>query len=100
MGRILNVVRQNTISELHKAVEEWELRVVEHEARFTDTVSDSIRVAALKKMMPLEMVDRFIDGPHEYQELRARMGTYMVEKMSLASESKGPVRVPLGTTQM
>ena len=57
------------------------LRVAEHEARHNECVQDSVKVAALKRMMTAEMAERYIEGPNTYPELRSRVAAYVGEKM-------------------
>ena len=60
---------------------DWELRVAEHEARHNECVQDSVKVAALKRMMTTEMAERYIEGPNTYPGLRSRVAAYVGEKM-------------------
>ena len=57
------------------------LRVAEHKARHNDHVQDSVKVAALKRMMTAKMAERYIEGPNTYPELRSRVAADVGEKM-------------------
>ena len=45
-------------------------------------VEDSVKVAALKRMVTAEMADRYVEGPNTYLELRSRVAAYVGEKMT------------------
>ena len=47
----------------------------------TEHVQDSVKVAALKRMMTAEMADRHIEGPSTYPELRRCVAAHVGEKM-------------------
>ena len=55
--------------------------MAEHEARHNECVQDSVKVAALKRMMTAEMAERYIEGPNTYPELRSRVAAYVGEKI-------------------
>ena len=55
--------------------------MAEHEARHNECVQDSVKVAALKRMMTAKMAERYIEGPNTYPELRSRFAAYVGEKM-------------------
>ena len=63
MTNITAPSRAKSIAELQRFIMDWELRVAEHEARHNECVQDSVKVAALKKMMTAEMAERHIEGP-------------------------------------
>ena len=73
MAGIVAPSRAKSIAELQRFLVDWELRVAEHEARHNECVQDSIKVAALKRMMTAEMAERYIEGPNTYPELRSRV---------------------------
>ena len=58
-----------------------ELRVAEHEARHNKFVQDSVKVAALKRMMTAKMAERHIEGPNTYPERKRRGAAHVGEKM-------------------
>ena len=73
MAGIIAPSRAKSIAELQRFIMDWELRVAEHEARHNECVQDSVKVAALKRMMTAEMAERYIEGPNTYPELRSRV---------------------------
>ena len=81
MTGIIAPSRAKSIAELQRFIMDWELRVAEHEARHNECVQDSVKVAALKRMMTAEMAERYIEGPNTYPELRSRVAAYVGEKM-------------------
>ena len=81
MASIIAPSRAKSIAELQRFIMDWELRVAEHEARHNECVQDSVKVAALKRMMTAEMAERYIEGPNTYPELRSRVAAYVGEKM-------------------
>ena len=42
---------------------------------------DSVKVAALKRMMTAETAERYIEGPNTFPELWSRVAAFVVEKM-------------------
>ena len=81
MAGIIAPSRAKSIAELQRFIMDWELRVAEHEARHNECVQDSVKVAALKRMMTAKMAERYIEGPNTYPELRSRFAAYVGEKM-------------------
>ena len=73
--------------ELHRFIMDWELCVAEHEARHNEYVQDSVKVAALKKVMSAEMAERYIEGPNTHPELRSRVAARVGEKMTQQSHA-------------
>ena len=55
--------------------------MAEHEARHNEYVQDSVKVAALKRMMTEETAERYFEGPNTNLELRSRVAAYVGEKM-------------------
>ena len=53
--------------------------MAEHEARHNEHVQDTVKVAALKRMMTAEMAERYIEGPSTHPELRSRVAAYVGE---------------------
>ena len=66
---------------MQRFIMDQELRVAEYEARQNECVQDSVKVAALKRMMTAEMAERYVEGPNTYPELRSRVAAYVGEKM-------------------
>ena len=58
MARIIKPPNCKTVADLQRAVMEWELRVVEHEGWFNEQILESLKVAALRRMLTLEMAER------------------------------------------
>ena len=58
---------------------DMELRVAEHEKRRNETVQDTLNVGAMERMMTVEMVERYTDGPNAYAVLRSRVAAYVGE---------------------
>ena len=85
MAGIIAPSRAKSIAELQRFIMDWELRVAEHEARHNECVQDSVKVAALKRMMTAEMAERYIEGPNTYPEFRSRVAAYVGEKMTQQS---------------
>ena len=81
MARIIEPSRAKTVADLQRSIMDWELRVAEHEARHSETVPDTVKVAALKRMMTVEMAERYIEGPNTYVDLRSRIAAYVGEKL-------------------
>ena len=80
MAGIIAPSRAKSIAELQRFIMDWELRVAEHEARHNECVQDSVKVAALKRMMTAEMAERYIEGPNTYPALRSRVAAHVGEK--------------------
>ena len=55
--------------------------MTEHEARRIEYVQDTVKVAALKRMMTAEMAERYIEGTYTYPDLRNRIDAYVGRKM-------------------
>ena len=81
MARIIDPTNCKTVVDLQRAVLEWELPVVEHEGQFNEQVPESVKVAALKRMLTPEMAERYMEGPNTYPELRAQVGVHVGEKL-------------------
>ena len=45
------------------AVMQWELTLGEHESKFSEVVADSVKTAAMRAMLPKDVLERFLDGP-------------------------------------
>ena len=55
------------------AVMQWELTLVEHESKFSEVVADSVKTAAMRAMLPKDALERFLDGPFQFEKLRNRV---------------------------
>ena len=77
MAGIIAPSRAKSIVSLQRFIMDWELRVAEHKARHNEYVQDSVKVAALKRMMTAEVAERYIEGPNTYLELRSRVAAWV-----------------------
>ena len=99
IARLIAPKRAKTVSELQVAVMNWELALAEHQARFTEPISDSVKTAALRSMIPKELLDRFLDGPFDYEGLRARVGSYVGEKLAATEGHSDPKPMDIGEVE-
>ena len=63
MARLISPKRTKNVNELHVAVMQWELTLVEHESKFSEVVADSVKTSAMRAMLPEDILKRFFDGP-------------------------------------
>ena len=70
MARLILPKRTKNVNELHVAVMQWELTLVEHESKFSEVVANSAKTAAMRAMLPKDILERFLCGPSHYEELR------------------------------
>ena len=63
MARLISPKRTMNVNELQLAVMQWELTLVEHESKFSEVVADSVKTAAMRAMLPKDILERFLDGP-------------------------------------
>ena len=80
MARLISPKRTKNVNQLQAAVMQWELTLVEHESKFSEVVADSVNTAAMRAMLPNAVLERFLDGPFQYEELRNRVSAYVGEK--------------------
>ena len=80
MARLISPKRTKNVNELQVAVMQWELTLVEHESKFSEVLADSVKTAAMRAMLPKDVLERFLDGPFHYEELRNRVSAYVGEK--------------------
>ena len=78
------------------AVMQWELTLVEHESTFSEEVADSVKTAAMRTMLPKDILERFFDGPFHYEELRNRESAYVGEKLAGQDASSGAQPTDIG----
>ena len=64
------------------AVVQWELTFVEH--------------AAMRAMLPKDVLGRFLNGPFQYEELRNRVSAYVREKLAGRNANGGALPVDIG----
>ena len=72
MAKLVTPKRTNNVNELQVAVMQWELTLVEHESKFSEVVADS-ETAAMRSMLPKDLLERVLDGPFHYEELGNRV---------------------------
>ena len=59
-ARLISPKRTKNVNELHVAVMQWELTLVEHESKFSEVVADSVKTAAMRAMLPKDVLERFL----------------------------------------
>ena len=81
--RLLSVSLGDGLQAWH-AVTQWfkprSVVLVEHESKFSEVVADSVKTAAMRAMLPKDVLERFLDGPLIYEELRKRVSAHVEEK--------------------
>ena len=77
MARLISPKRTKNVNGLPVAVMQWELTLVEHESKFTEVEPDSAKTAVMRAVLPKDMLERFLDGPFNYEELRIRVAAYV-----------------------
>ena len=75
---------------------QWELALVEHESKFSEVVADSVKTAAMRAMLPEDVLERFLDGPFIHEELRNRVSAYVGEKLAGQDASSGVQPMDIG----
>ena len=70
MARLISPKRTKNVNELQVAVNGT---LVEHESKFSEVVADSVKTAAMRAMLPKYVLERFFDGPFQYEEFRNRV---------------------------
>ena len=73
-----------------------ELTLVEHESKFSEVVADIVKTAAMKAMLPKDILERFVDGPFHCEELRNRVSAYVGEKLAGQDASGGAQPMDIG----
>ena len=70
------------VAELHRRLEEWEVAVQEHEARFDDKTQESVRAAALLSTIPRTLYDQRFKGRAfaTYLDLRQELANYLADR--------------------
>ena len=82
MARLISTKRTKNVNALQVAVMQWELTLVEHESTFSEVVADSVKTAGMRAMLPKDILERFLDGPFHYEELRNRVSAHVGEKLA------------------
>ena len=91
MARLISPKRTKNVNELQVAVMQWELTLVEHASKFSEMVADSVKTAAMRAMFPKNVLERFLDGPFHYEELRNRVSAYVKEKLAGQDANGGQI---------
>ena len=84
------------VNELQVAVMQWELTLVEHESKFSEVVVDSVKTAAVRAMLPKDVLERFFDGLFRYEELRHRVSACVGEKLAGQDANGGAQPMDIG----
>ena len=61
MVRLISPERIKNVNELQVVVVQWELTFVHHESQFSEVVADSVKTAAMRAMLPKDILERFLD---------------------------------------
>ena len=61
LARFFSPKRTKTVNELQVAVMQRELTPVEHESKFSEVVADSVKTAAMRAVLPKDVLERFLD---------------------------------------
>ena len=96
MTRLMSPKSTKNVNELEVAVMQWELTLVEHESKFSERVADSVKTAAMRAMLPKDMLERLLDGPFHYEELRSRVSAFVGEKLAGQDASSGAQPMDIG----
>ena len=96
MARLMSPKRTKNVNELQVAVMQWELTLVEHESKFSEVEADSVKTAAMRVMLPKNVLERFLDGPFQYEELRSRASAYVGEKLAGQDANGGAQPMDIG----
>ena len=84
------------VNELQVADMQWELTLVEHESKFPEVVADSVGTAAMRAMLPKDVVERFLEGPFHYEELRNRVSANVGETLAGQDANGGSQPMDIG----
>ena len=96
MARLMSPKRTKNVNELQVAVVQCELALVEHESKFLEVVADSVKTAAMRAMLPKNILERFLDGPSNFEELRNRVSAQVGEKLAGQEASGGAQSMDMG----
>ena len=96
MARLISPKRTRNVNELQVAVMQWELTLVQHESKFTETVPGSVKTGAMRVMLPKDTLERFLDGPFNHEELRIRVAAYVGEKLAGQETDSGVQPTDIG----
>ena len=96
MAKLISPKRTKNVNELQVAVMQWELTLVEHESKFSEVVADSVKTAAMRAMLPKDVLERFLDGLFQYEELRNRVSASVGEKLAGQDANGGAQPMDIG----
>ena len=96
MARLISPKRTKNENELQVAVMQRALTLVEHESKISEVVADSVKTAAMRAMLPKDVLKRFFDGPFHYEELRNRVSAYLGEKLAGQDANGGAQPMDIG----
>ena len=82
MARLISPELTKNVSELRIAVVWWELTPVEHESKVHRARARLRETAAMRAMLPRDMLERFFDGPLNHEELRIRVSAHVEETLA------------------
>ena len=85
------------VSELQVEVMQLELTPVEHESKFIEFVPES---AAMRAMLPRDMLERFLDGHFNHAELRIPVSAYVGGGGKLAGQEAINGAQPMDSGQL
>ena len=96
MARLISPKRTKNVNEFQVAVMQWELTLAEHESKFSEVVADSVKTGVMRAMLPKDVLERFLDGPFRYEELRNRVSACVGEKLAGQDASGGAQPMDIG----
>ena len=73
-----------------------ELTLVEHESKFSEVAADSVKAAAMRAMLPKDVLERFLDGPFHHEELRNRVSAYVGQNLAGQDANGGAQPMDIG----
>ena len=100
MARVISPKRTKNVNELQVAVMQWELTLVEHESKFSEVVADSVKTGAMRVMLAKDVLERFLDAPFHFQEIRNRVSARVVEKLYGQDAHGGAQPMDIGQIDM
>ena len=96
MAKLISPKRSKNVNELQGAVMQWELTLVQHESKFSEVVAESAKTAAMRAMLPKDVLERFLDGPFHFEELRNRVSANVGEKLAGQDANGGAQPMDIG----
>ena len=95
---VMNPGQCRDMGEMHRRLEEWEVAVREHEARFDDRIQESVRTAALLSMIPKGIYEQRFKGRayDSYLDLRQELGNYLADRRpTIQVKAAGQDSIPM-----